>query len=373
MGLKSFLKQVNEIADEKNKVKFDEKLSGIHIHNKKKIYNSYRLYDGKLIDINGNIVKEWSYKYLGIMHKDKYIAQKGYEENSWGLFDKNNKQIFKKNNTIHHDIIVTNNNTIITLNKETKKYKGRLVEFDTIEEYNLKGKLLNSWSVWDNLKILKKHHKSLTLDFPKIPVIPDFVKKKEKSPWGANHDYYHINSIQIIPKNKLEKKDKRFKQGNWLISCRHGSMIFILDKDTKEVLWKMTQFDIEDNLEGQHSPQMLENGNILIFDNGRYRKWSRIIELNPINMNIEWEYKNDDFFTLSQGYVQKLDNENLLITQSEDGRVFEITKDKEIVWEFYHPEKQNKKNSNFPKSYGQRQWIYRMVSYDKSLMKKYIL
>lgn len=152
-------------------------------------------------------------------------------------------------------------------------------------------------------------------------------------------------------------------------------MIFILDKDSKEIVWFISQKDVKDSIEGQHSVQMLENGNLLIFDNGRYRGWSRIIELDPVSLKIEKEFKldkPDDFFTLSQGYVQQLDNGSMLITESEKGRVFEVAQDGKKVWEFYHPEKQDKQNSpDHPESWGSRQWIYRMVRYPEDNIRKF--
>jgi hypothetical protein len=241
----------------------------------------------------------------------------------------------------------------------------------------MKGKEISRWSTWDNLECLKSFHPPLELERPKIPFLPEKAKRKDKTPWGGNYDYYRLNSIQILPKNNLEKKDSRFKQGNWLISFRHGSMIFILDEN-KRVVWKCLQNEIKDNIEGQHSPFMLPNGNILMLDNGRYRGWSRIIELNPQSMQIEWEYKSPYFFSLSQGYVQMLPNGNLLITESEKGHVFELTPEKEIVWEFYHSDKKtldnpkHPENSAHPESIGEREWIYRMTRYPKQFIEKII-
>ncbi|MCA9496855.1 MAG: aryl-sulfate sulfotransferase [Nanoarchaeota archaeon] len=369
MTIKSFLKKVNEIADEKNNQKtkliFDEKLSGVKIHNKKKVCKGYRLYENKLIDIDGKIIKTFPTKYINIIHKKNIIGQSDYEKSPWGIWDKNNKLIWKKNNTIHHDIFITKKNTIITLEKETQEYKKRNVEFDTIVEYDLNGKKIEEISIWKQIKEFQKYHKNFPLDLPKIPLIPLTAKIKEKSPWGGNYDYYHANSIQIIPKNKSGINDKRFQEGNIIISFRHGSLIYILDKKTKNIVWNLGQNDIKNKIEGQHGAQILENGNLLIFDNGRYRGWSRVIELNPINLEIIWEYKANNFFTVAQGYAQRLENGNTLITESEKGRVIEVTKEKEIVWEFYHNEKQNKKNSMHPECYGKRQWIYRMIHYNK--------
>jgi hypothetical protein len=177
-----------------------------------------------------------------------------------------------------------------------------------------------------------------------------------------------LNSIQILPETPLGAGDARFRKGNWLISFRHGSMLFILDKDTKRIVWKCLDRDVRDSLEGQHAPQLLSSGKMLVFDNGRYRGWSRIFEMDPVTREISWEYRAEGFYTLSQGYVQRLPNGNTLVTESERGRAFEITPEKRIVWEYYHPEEQDASNSRHSGSFGRRQWIYRMVRYPKEMM-----
>ena len=53
------------------------------------------------------------------------------------------------------------------------------------------------------------------------------------------------------------------------------------------------------------------------------------------------------------GGNQRLPNGNTLITESCSGRVFEITKDGRIVWEFYNP--------NIKTETQERETIYRMT------------
>jgi hypothetical protein len=356
MSFKSFLRKVNSIADEGVK----ESSSLGPIKNETKLKGNL-LFNGILMDLNGEIIRKHRYKNLGIYYKNYYIAQDKYEGSRWGLFDKKtDKKIWIKNEPIHHEILITPKKNIIVFGKETKKYKGRNVDFDTILEYDFDGKLLSTYSMYNNLENFQKFHKKLTLDVPKIPFIPEFSKRHSKSPWGGFYDYYRLNSMQVLPLNILGKKDKRFQKGNWLLSCRHGSLIFILDKDSKEIVYSLNQKSIKSQIQGQHSVQMLKNGNLLIFDNGRYRNGSRVIELNPINLEIKFEYKTDGFFSESQGYVQKI-NSNYLITESEKGRIFMIDSKKEIIWEYVNEELQDKINSNYSKNYGKPLWIYRAL------------
>ena len=338
--------------------RFDEKLSGVRACDPGRYSPGYNLFDGRLIDQNGKLLKSWKYRYLSTLLPDgRYLAQEYYESPRWGLFSWDDKPIWISEVPIHHDICLTPQNTILTFTKEMHEYKGRKVDFCAIVEFDMQGREIYRWSTWDNLDKIQRFHQPLELDRPPIFFIPETAKRKKESPWGGFYDYYRLNSICIL------------KDGNWLISFRHGSMLFILDGDTNEIVWKCIAGDIPNSLEGQHAASMLANGNILVFDNGRYRGWSRVLEMDPRNNKILWEYRQEGFFTLSQGYVQRLENGNTLITESERGRVFEITREGKVVWEYYHPEEQNKNNSEHPESYGRRQWIYRMKRYDLDLNK----
>lgn len=57
-------------------------------------------------------------------------------------------------------------------------------------------------------------------------------------------------------------------------------------------------------------------------------------------MGIVWSYhgtKDNPFSSIYNGMVDPLPNGNYLVTETHSGRVFEITRDKNIVWEYYAP------------------------------------
>ena len=78
---------------------------------------------------------------------------------------------------------------------------------------------------------------------------------------------------------------------------------------------------------GQHAPTPLENGNILIFDNGVHRlddplPFSRVIEVNPATNEIGWTYQDrpvSNFFSPRMGNAQRLPNGNTLINEASFG------------------------------------------------------
>ena len=136
-----------------------------------------------------------------------------------------------------------------------------------------------------------------------------------------------------------------------LICFRNINQIGVLDWETGEITWAWG----EGRLDWPHYPVMVESGNILIFDNGtKKRKYTRLLELNPITEEIEWEYVGDplkSFYTPEKGNAQRLPNGNTLVCEGDMGHSFEITRDGEIVWEWYNPIMAGRK----------REQVYRMV------------
>ena len=127
--------------------------------------------------------------------------------------------------------------------------------------------------------------------------------------------------------------DPIYGENHILICVRNQDTLVIIDWDTKKLVWAWGR----DELSGPHDATMLPDGNILVFDNGTGRYWSRVVEVDPRTGKVVWEYKADkpkDFYTLTRGANQRLPNGNTLITESEKGRVFEVAPDGEIVWDF---------------------------------------
>jgi len=129
--------------------------------------------------------------------------------------------------------------------------------------------------------------------------------------------------------------------GNILISYAFMDLIEIIDKATGDITWRWGGYG---KLGFQHDPTLLGNGNILVFDNGRHRPgtpdYSRVIEINPKNDEIEWEYKADPpmaFYASYIGGCQRLPNGNTLICDGPSGRFFEVTPTCEIIWEYVNP------------------------------------
>ena len=146
-------------------------------------------------------------------------------------------------------------------------------------------------------------------------------------------DILHANTVEYLP----TARPGLWEAGDLLLSLRELDLVLVLDPDTGRVrfTWGPGQLD------RQHQPSLLPGGNLLVFDNGSGRGHSRLVELDPTQKEVVWTYEADpksSFFSIIRGGCQRLPGGNLLVTESERGRVFEITRDGELVWEFFNPD-----------------------------------
>jgi len=150
---------------------------------------------------------------------------------------------------------------------------------------------------------------------------------------GGLGDLLHTNSIAFLHR----EIEGVAPAGSVLLSFRNISRVAILSAALDEVLWVWGRGE----LQGQHDATQLENGRLLIFDNGSRRNASRAIEVDATTNEIGWTYEADDFFTELRGGAQRLPNGNTLITESDRGRAAEVTTAGEVVWEFWNPDVRN--------------------------------
>ena len=160
--------------------------------------------------------------------------------------------------------------------------------------------------------------------------------------WLA-HEHLHpevASRCPICPRDTWTHANavSELTDGNILVSFAKINTIAIVDKITGNIKWQWGP----DELAHQHCPTMLDNGNILVFDNGMHPNGfafssSRILEVNPRNNKVVWKYPSTttfEFYSSTLGSCQRLPNGNTLICEGTAGRIFEINHSSELVWEF---------------------------------------
>ncbi|MGA7343770.1 MAG: aryl-sulfate sulfotransferase [Terracidiphilus sp.] len=200
------------------------------------------------------------------------------------------------------------------------------------------------------------------------------VERNPPEPYG----YLEINDMQLLGPNRwFDAGDWRFDPQNILIDSRKGNVVLIIDKKTGKVVWRLgpdfpgSEFSPDqrimktsvprpvDQISGQHNAQLIPEGlpgagNLLLLDDqggagfppaalGIYAG-SRVLEIDPLKKEIVWQYTGRDsgrpvwsFFTSFVGSVSRLPNGNTLIDEGMNGRIFQITRDGAIVWEYVTP------------------------------------
>lgn len=170
------------------------------------------------------------------------------------------------------------------------------------------------------------------------------------SPATPEGDWLHVNSMAPIPENKwYDAGDERFKPGNILLNARNINTMYIIDKNSKQVVWEGTH-NYNGGMSHSHEPEMIEKGrpgagNIILFDNGLFTTnrvhtgQTYIVELNPVTRDVVWVYEtegyaNIKFFSKTMGSQKRLPNGNTFIAEDNTGRLFQVKPDKSIVWEY---------------------------------------
>jgi len=152
-------------------------------------------------------------------------------------------------------------------------------------------------------------------------------------------DKFHTNAVQFLTAEQA-KAIPYAKEGNVLLSMRNVNLLAVMDLEAEVITWAA-----RGPWYMQHDPHVLPNGNILLFDNHgelKHARRSRILEINPRNLAIEWEWpgENDfNMYTSIAGAVEPLDNGNVLIAETNRGRLLEVNREGEVVWDFRVPER----------------------------------
>ncbi len=336
--------------------------SNVTVFNKDLTYNGLNFYlsghapEAFLINMDGKVLHKWHYKIatkvwpeatkkktLSHFWRRAHLYENGnilaiFSKNGLIKLDKNSRLIWKWTSPKkpHHDLQVTEDGTIFVLTSERRSVHGIPDDLTVYEDFitilNHEGTLVKHISLFD---LLRKSPYAGIINYEKI--------KKSAQTWG---ELFHTNTLVVFD-GTLESKSSLFKKGNIMVSILWLNTIFIIDMESEKMVWAMGS----GMWTRQHQPELLKNGNMLIFNNIYKPDASRVIEFEPFTQKIVWDFKGDSknsFYSMTCGSNQRLPNDNTLITETDNGRVIEVNKDREIVWEFVNPLRAGEKNELIP-------------------------
>lgn len=318
------------------------------------LYTSGHAAKAMLVAMDGRVVHEWSLPFSRVWDEsavvrapkpDSHIYMRkahlfpngdllavyvGAGDSPWGYglvrLNRDSEVVWKYLEQTHHDVAVGPDGRVYALTHEIRQNES--------EDYAH----LTPPRIDDFLVELSPEGKELR----KISLLDAFARSPwgrmlDRLPPGSYGDPLHTNAVDVIDAGTA-RAFPFAEPGQVLLSMREPGAIGILDLDAERFVWATNGPWV-----GQHDPDMLANGNILLFDNnGRFGPGgsSRVIEFDPATMEIVWRYQGSEetpFESALRAAQQRLPNGNTLITESDGGRLLEVEPGGEIVWEYVNP------------------------------------
>jgi Arylsulfotransferase (ASST) len=334
--------------------------SGVTIHDPARAAEGVTLYtsgDGAhavLISMTGEVLHEWRLPFSAVWDEsaavrtpqpdsliyfrkahlypngDLLVIYEAAGDTPWGYglvkIDKHSRPIWKYLAHAHHDLDVASDGKIYVLTHEIRSTVFRFWRH------------LETPRIDDFVVVLSPDGEELQ----KISVVDAFIaspyaRMVNQVAWYAEGDFFHTNSIDLLDPAAAQALAPGAREPV-LLSMRELGAIGILDLADASFDWAL-----QGPWVGQHDPDLLPDGNMLLFDNyGHYGEGgiSRVIEFDPLTGGIAWQYAGDaqrPFYSGVRSAQERLANGNTLITESEGGRLFEVTPAGEIVWEYINP------------------------------------
>lgn len=173
---------------------------------------------------------------------------------------------------------------------------------------------------------------------------------------------FHLNEVEELSP-ELAADFPMFKAGDLLISLRNRNMILVTDAEVKTIKWWKVGPWIR-----QHDPDFEAGGKITVFDNhsddsptGEHGGGSRIWSVDVATDVATTLYGGRDgqrMYSPERGTHQRQPDGNIMITEAQQGRSFEVTPAGKIVWEYVNRYDQN-----------QIAWLHDAETYDPSFFK----
>ena len=364
--------------------------TGTTLYDPERAYNCFVLYDGRdgrsfLIDMNGNLVHEWPYCGFPVEmidpdmnegNRGHIICQKEpdiFSNETLLIVDWNADAIWEWGKEApggkaqqNHDLAPLPNGNIMVVAKlvhSVPESSDGPVNDQAIYEVSRNGEIVWRW-------ISSEHIEQL-----------GFTKEKKQllfSPkMRPRSSIFVINDMAPLGPNKWFRDGyERFHPDNIMIDSREGSFIAVIEKETGNIVWQLgpdypAAYDHSlktftgklprpvDTICGQHDAHMIPEGlpgagNVLVFDNQgaagippiylNMFPGSRILEIDPISKDIVWQYDASNsgrpFWTFFSSFIssaRRLPNGNTLICEGMNGRLFQVTVEGDIVWEYVNP------------------------------------
>ncbi len=390
--------QTTELPDTNNDVESDpipnpnpmgDVAGNVEFFNKDLVDDNYVLVNDArynfvyIMDKNANVIHQWNLrggdlgndcsllpngKLLAMVESDDPKLLLGGFGGKIELLDKHGNAEWSfthstDNYIIHHDAEMMPNGNILIMTWERRSleeasYNGYQLNVELfpdgiIEVDPRNNEIVWEWRVWDHL--IQDHDPS-KLNFGNIAENPQLIDINYNQ--NENGDITHANGIAYD-----HEKDVIYLSANFY------SEVWVIDHSTSkdeaashtggnynkggDLIYRFGNPSAYKNTFGErlfnnnHHPNLLSNedkGKMLIYSNGAELEQSTVYEillptqfsLNAYSNNepnVIWSFTHEELYSPKVSGAVKLQNGNVLITEGDYG-IWEVTKNKEVVWKF---------------------------------------
>ncbi len=322
-------------------------LRGVVVHDREatrgglNLYNSGHGPTATLMDMDGEPVHEWHFDYADIPDAP---ALDDHHQNTWrrvrlledgsllaiyggrGLIkiDRESRLLWHLSDRVHHDLALLPGGQILTLGRRER----------IVDSLNPRLAMVDDELLWVSPegRVEKR-----------VSVLNALLQSRWASDLRALRplagDLLHVNTVEPIV-DPPPGAHPAFQAGRVLCCARNPDWLMVIDPESERVEW-LAQGDWR----GPHDPRLLPSGRVLLFDNlgasdEQLGPASRVLEYDPLSKSITWQWQADPpagFFSLFCGTATRLEGGNTLVTETGNGRAFELDVQGRIVWDFHSP------------------------------------
>ena len=317
--------------------------SGITAHDRERAQPGLNLYvsghapEAILMDMDGAVLHRWALPYEQAFGQAPEGAEVGYfrraalqpdgelvviyQGGGMVRLDRDSKPLWRHDDAFFNDFFIASDGTVYGLTKRARKLPELSGEALVLE---------------DSILVLPPPGDPSS-EPRSISLLQALLRRSGPAALGEGKpegDVLHSNTLEVFD-GSLAGASPLFAAGRALVSLREVHTLGIVDLESGELVW--TQ---RGPWRMQHQPTPLADGRLLLFDNRGRSGQSRVVEIDPSNGALLWEYAGPPSRPLRSpegGSVQRLGGGNTLITESEQGRALEVTREGVVVWEFVSP------------------------------------
>jgi len=307
-----------------------------------------------IMDMNGQEVQSWKVDWFTVWPDANHLPENWYPQSKPGTtvhgavilengdlvfnfdqlglvrLDRNSNIVWRLPYLTHHSVELDEKGNLWVPGKKyhaesDDRFPNRVAPFfeQTIVEVSQDGQIIEEWSVDE---LLRENGYEGLLYLSSLQNISALV----------DGDTLHLNDVEPFPETMAPGF---FEQGDLLVSLRNVNTVFIFNRYTQKIKFINTGWFVH-----QHDPDFVDGNSFSVFDNNNiapeeHGNQSRIVIVSAPERTMRVFYQGspeNHFFSDHYGKHQWLPNGNLLITDSREGRAFEINPGGEVVWEYYN-------------------------------------